>query len=254
MKFDKNQLLLYAVTDRSWTGKQSLPEQVEAALRGGVTCVQLREKELDEDTFLEEAREISALCRQYHVPLIINDNPWIAAACGADGVHVGQGDLSVREARAIAGEQMIVGVSAHSVEEALAAQRDGADYLGAGAMFLTSTKSDASSLSKDTLRAICQSVSIPVVAIGGIQKNNICSLAGCKAAGVALVSAIFGAEDIEAACRELALLARQMRDESLPSAAKQTRDENPLPTTGQTRNEALPSAAEQTRDGERRQG
>ncbi len=213
MKFDKNQLLLYAVTDRAWTGKQSLTEQVEAALRGGVTCVQLREKELDEDTFLKEAREIAVLCRRYRVPLIINDNPWIAAACGADGVHVGQGDLTVREARAIAGEQMIVGVSAHSVEEALAAQREGADYLGAGAMFLTSTKSDASPLSKDTLRAICQSVSIPVVAIGGIQKSNIRSLAGCKAAGAALVSAIFGAEDIETACRELAILARQMRDE-----------------------------------------
>ncbi len=212
MKFDKNQLLLYAVTDRAWTGRQSLCQQVEAALKGGVTCVQLREKELEQGAFLKEARELSALCRSFHVPLIINDNPWIAAACGADGVHVGQGDLSVQEVRAIAGDHIIVGVSAHNLQEARKAERDGADYLGAGAVFSTATKSGTTPLSRQTLRAICHGVDIPVVAIGGIQEQNIPLLSGCGAAGIAVVSAIFSSGQIEAACQRLLALARQMTE------------------------------------------
>lgn len=212
MKLDRKQLLLYAVTDRAWTGRQSLYEQAEAALRGGVTCIQLREKELAPEAFLDEAKKMVRLCRHYGVPLIINDNPRIARLAGADGVHVGQGDLSVREVRRIAGEHMIVGVSAHHVAEARAAWKDGADYLGAGAMFSTATKADATSLDRQTLKAICQCVEIPVVAIGGIQADNILSLAGSGIAGAAVVSAVFGAKDIESACRRLAALARQITE------------------------------------------
>ena len=212
MKLDRKQLLLYAVTDRAWTGRQSLYEQVELALRGGATCVQLREKELAPEALLAEAKEMLLLCRHYGVPLIINDNPQIARLAGADGVHVGQGDLSVREVRRIAGEHMIVGVSAHNVAEARAAWRDGADYLGAGAMFSTSTKTGTTHLGLKTLEDICRCVPIPVVAIGGIQADNILSLAGSGIAGAAVVSAVFGAEDIEAACRRLTALARHVTE------------------------------------------
>ena len=182
--------------------------------------MQLREKELAPEAFLAEAKEMLLLCRHYGVPLIINDNPQIARLAGADGVHVGQGDLSVREVRRIAGEHMIVGVSAHHVAEARAAWRDGADYLGAGAMFSTSTKTGTTHLDLKTLEDICRCVPIPVVAIGGIQADNILSLAGSGIAGAAVVSAVFGAEDIEAACRRLTALARQVtepdRKEAVP--------------------------------------
>ncbi len=196
-------MLLYAVTDRSWTGRQTLYEQVESALRGGVTCVQLREKELDEAAFLEEAAEIKKLCAKYGVPLIINDNVDIAVKCGADGVHVGQSDMTVGNVRKAVGDKMIVGVSAQTVEQALAAQAAGADYLGVGAVFPTSTKSDAREVSRQALKDICAAVDIPVTAIGGINKSNIAELSGTGVDGVALVSAIFAAEDIEAECRIL---------------------------------------------------
>lgn len=209
MKCDKQHMLLYAVTDRAWTGEQTLYEQVEQALDGGVTCVQLREKDLPEAEFLAQAREIGGLCRAYGVPFIINDNVEIALACGADGVHVGQSDMEAGRVRAAVGGGMMIGVSARTVEEALAAQRAGADYLGVGAVFTTSTKLDAEAVSRQTLKDICAAVDIPVAAIGGIGKDNILELSGTGIDGVALVSAIFGAEDIEGRCRELRELARR---------------------------------------------
>ena len=210
MKCNKKHMLLYAVTDRAWTGKQTLYQQVEAALKGGMTCVQLREKELDQAAFLQEAKELCALCRRYGVPFIVNDNVDVAQACGADGVHVGQEDMKAGEVRRRVGEDMILGVSVHTVEEARRAVRDGADYLGLGAVFPTSTKTDADQMSNETLRDICGAVEIPVVAIGGLNRDNILRLSGSGVDGVALVSAIFGAEDIEAACRELCALSEQM--------------------------------------------
>ncbi|MEY8261133.1 thiamine phosphate synthase [Oscillospiraceae bacterium 50-60] len=210
MKCDKQHMLLYAVTDRAWTRKQTLYEQVEAALKGGVTCVQLREKELDETAFLQEAKELCALCRRYGVPFLVNDNVEIAIACGADGIHVGQEDLAAGEVRRRVGENMILGVSVHTVEEACQAVRDGADYLGLGAVFPTSTKTDVEQMSNETLRAICDAVDVPIVAIGGINQGNILRLAGSGVDGVALVSAIFSAEDIEGACRELRAMSEEM--------------------------------------------
>ena len=210
MKCDKRHMLLYAVTDRAWIGKQTLYEQVEAALKGGVTCVQLREKELDETAFLQEAKELCALCRRYDVPFLVNDNVEIAIACGADGIHVGQEDLAAGEVRRRVGETMILGVSVHTVEEACQAVRDGADYLGLGAVFPTSTKTDVEQMSNETLQAICDAVDVPIVAIGGINRGNILKLAGSGVDGVALVSAIFSAEDIEGTCRELRALSEKM--------------------------------------------
>ncbi len=210
MKSDKKHMLLYAVTDRAWTGKQTLYQQVEAALRGGVTCVQLREKDLAEALFLQEARELRGLCRQYKVPFIVNDNVDIAIACKADGVHVGQEDLAAGEVRRRIGDEMILGVSVHTVEEARQAVRDGADYLGLGAVFPTSTKPDADPMSREILRAICDAVDVPVVAIGGINRDNLLRLAGSGVDGVALVSAIFSAEDVEGACRDLRALSEEM--------------------------------------------
>ena len=210
MKCDRQTMRLYAVTDRAWVGRQTLPEQVEAALKGGATCVQLREKELDGAAFLEEARTLAALCRRYGVPLIINDNVEVALASGADGVHVGQDDLTVEQVRRLAGDRLIVGVSAHSVEQALAAQAGGADYLGVGAVFATATKSDAHVLPRETLAEICRAVDIPVVAIGGISADNLLQLAGTGVDGVALVSAIFSAPDIEGQCRKLRALSERM--------------------------------------------
>lgn len=203
MKCDKDMMRLYAVTDRAWVGKQSLYEQVEAALKGGVTCVQLREKDLEEEAFLQEAMELSALCRRYGVPFFVNDHVEIAVKCGADGIHVGQEDMEVSRVRQIVGNQMMIGVSVHSVEEALKAAADGADCLGVGAMFATSTKTNTNVLAKETLRDICAAVEIPVVAIGGIDQDNLCSLSGTGVDGVALVHAIFASEDIEQVCRQL---------------------------------------------------
>ena len=203
MNCDRTWLPLYAVTDRTWLNGRTLYEAVEAALRGGATCVQLREKELGFTDFLREAAERKKLCSHYAVPLIINDSVEIMLESGADGVHIGQDDGDVREIRRRIGPDKLLGVSAHSVEEAVKAERDGADYLGAGAVFATDTKLDAGSLSHAALRAICGSVSIPVVAIGGISQNNLMQLAGSGIDGVAVVSAIFAAENEETAAKKL---------------------------------------------------
>ncbi len=210
MKCDKNHMLLYAVTDRAWVGKQTLAQQVEAAIRGGATCVQLREKGLDTAAFLAEAMEIAPLCRRYGVPFIINDNVDIALKCGADGVHLGQEDLLASDVRRQVGGKLIIGVSAHTVAEALEAQKNGADYLGVGAVFATATKTNVHTMTHELLRSICNAVDIPVVAIGGISKANIGKLSGSGVDGVALVSAIFAAGDIEAECRHLRRLSEQM--------------------------------------------
>ena len=206
MKCDKHTMLLYAVTDRAWVGKQSLYEQVECALKGGVTCVQLREKNLDYDAFLKEAMDISALCKQYKVPLFINDNVDIAIACNAEGIHVGQEDMAAAKVREKVGDGMMIGVSVHSVEEARQAVRDGADCLGVGAVFASSTKKEASVLPWSDIKAVCDAVNIPVVAIGGIKERNILELSGTGVDGVAIVSDIFSAEDIEGKCRRLLAL------------------------------------------------
>ena len=210
MKCDKHTMLLYAVTDRAWVGRQTLYQQVECALKGGATCVQLREKELDDAAFLQEALEIHALCQRYGVPFFVNDNVDIAIQCHAEGVHVGQEDMAAAQVRARVGGRMMIGVSVHSVAEALEAVKNGADCLGVGAAFATHTKTDVNVLPRETLQAICAAVDIPVVAIGGIHKENILQLKGSGVDGVALVSAIFGAEDIEAECRELKALSEQI--------------------------------------------
>ena len=203
MKLTRDMLRLYAVTDRAWLRGRTLLEQVEDALRGGVTLVQLREKELDEDAFFREAVEIGSLCREYGVPFIINDNVELALEVDADGVHVGQEDMDAGDVRRLIGADKILGVTAKTVAQALRAQQAGADYLGSGAVFGSTTKANAKPMSRELLQSICQSVSIPVVAIGGIQRGNIASLAGTGIRGVAVVSGIFAAEDIERECRVL---------------------------------------------------
>ena len=199
----KEDLLLYAVTDRSWLNGETLYAQVEKALKGGVTFVQLREKALDEQAFLEEAKEIQKLCAQYHVPFVINDNVEIAVQIGADGVHVGQSDMEAGDVREKLGPDRIIGVSAQTVEQAVRAQERGADYLGVGAVFPTGSKADAVEVSHETVRAITEAVDIPVIAIGGITKDNVSELSGTGICGIAVISAIFAQEDIEGAARVL---------------------------------------------------
>lgn len=203
MKVRRETLRLYAVTDRRWLKKgEELKSPVEELLKAGVTCVQLREKEADDELFLWEARELQELCSRYGVPLIINDRPDIAEKAGASGVHVGRGDMAVRQARELLGEGFIIGASAHNVEEALEAEEAGADYLGCGAVFGSGTKENTVKLSREELRRICRAVKIPAAAIGGINLENADRLAGTGIAGIAVVSALFAAEDKAAAAKE----------------------------------------------------
>ena len=197
MNFNKNNLLLYAVTDRSWAGEKSLYRQIEAALRGGITLLQLREKNLSEDAFLEEAIAIRALCHSYQVPLIINDNVEVAKKSGSDGVHVGVTDEPVAKIRQEMGDDFIIGATAKTVEQAKEAEAAGADYLGVGSVFPSPTKTEAVRITKEQLKEITCSVKIPVAAIGGIGCANLDELAGSGIDGVAVVSAIFAQEDIE---------------------------------------------------------
>lgn len=210
MKCDKKNLLLYAVTDRHWLDGRTLLDVVKESLDGGVTMLQLREKTLEEGRFLEEARELQALCRERHIPFIVNDNVDIAKAMDADGIHVGQSDMEALDVRAKLGPDKIIGVSAHTVEEALLAERHGADYLGVGAVFPTGSKDDADEVAYETLKAICDAVSIPVVAIGGVSQANVAQLAGSGICGVAVISAIYAQKDIKAAAADLKTAVEEM--------------------------------------------
>lgn len=209
MNFTAQNLLLYAVTDRAWVGRQTLLEQIESALKGGATLVQLREKELPRLDYIREAAQATALCHRYGVPLIVNDSLEVALKSGADGVHVGIEDQPVAKIRRQAGKGFLIGATAKTVEQARAAQAAGADYLGVGAVFPSPTKKNAIRITTGQLREICASVSIPCVAIGGISRENLPALAGGGMDGFALVSAIFSQPDIEAACRELRALAER---------------------------------------------
>lgn len=215
MRITGRVMRLYAVTDRAWAADEdALMAQIEAAIDGGASIVQLREKRLDWASFLAEAGRFTALCRRKGAVSIINDRVDIAARCGADGVHIGQEDLEAGAARDILGPERIIGVSAHSVEEALRAQAAGADYLGIGAAFATGTKADAKPISRETIRAITAAVHIPVVAIGGITRENLPSLKGCGLDGVAVVSALFARPDVRAAAEELLRLSNGIAEEA----------------------------------------
>ena len=203
MNCTKEELLLYAVTDRSWLHGRTLKEQVKEALDGGVTFLQLREKQIDSELFLQEAQELKELCKQYQVPFVINDDVELALKVDADGVHVGQSDMEAGDVRKKLGKDKIIGVSAQTVEQAVMAEKHGADYLGVGAVFPTSSKDDAQEVDYETLKAICQAVQIPVIAIGGINAQNVDGLKGSGICGVAVISAIFAQEDIKEAAKEL---------------------------------------------------
>lgn len=218
MKFDKKQLLVYAVTDRRWLKGKTLFSQVEAALKGGVTMLQLREKNLDYDTFNQEALEIKELCHQYHVPLIINDDVKLAKAIDADGVHLGQDDCELTKARKLLGADKIIGVSAHNLEEARQAYENGADYLGVGAVFSTATKDDATAVSFQTLKAICQDINLPVIAIGGITLDNLIQLTGSGIDGIAVVSAVFASENVCESARQLKIKMERLIHQKMPVA------------------------------------
>ena len=210
MNCSKEDLLLYAVTDRKWLAPgEGLADKVAEAIDGGATFVQLREKHLDRDAFVAEARELKALCAAHRVPFVINDDVSIALEVGADGVHVGQSDMEAGSVRDLIGHDRILGVSAETVEQALLAERRGADYLGVGAVFPTGSKDDAEAVSRDTLAAICAAVKIPVIAIGGITLDNLPTLAGTGICGIAVISAIFGQTDKRLAAAALAAAARR---------------------------------------------
>ncbi len=210
MNICKEQMLLYAVTDRTWLNGRDFYTQLEQVLKAGVTLLQLREKKLDEAAFVTEAQKVLPICRKYNIPLIINDNPQVALLSGADGVHIGQQDGEVARTRKLLGPGKIIGVSAHSVQEALDAQAAGADYLGCGAVFATSTKTDAGTLSIEELKNICNAVTIPVVAIGGIGENNILKLRETGVDGAAIISAIFADINPTEAAQRLLPLCRQI--------------------------------------------
>lgn len=213
LRVDADAMTLYAVTDRTWADDVTLMEQVKQALDGGITFLQLREKKLSEEEFIKEAQEMKKLAQEYKIPFVINDNIKVALEVDADGVHIGQDDMSVQEARKLLGEDKIIGVSAHNVKEAVKAQKGGADYLGVGAVCATSTKKDANVVSKEEIKKIKEAVDIPIVAIGGIKQDNIKTLQGTGVDGVAVVSAIFAAKDITKAAKELLKSVKDMKSE-----------------------------------------
>ena len=212
MKCADKDLLLYAVTDRYWLGERTLHDVVKESLDGGVTFVQLREKHLDQAHFLEEAKDLKMLCKAYNVPFVINDNVDIALEMDADGVHVGQSDMEAGDVRAKLGPDKIIGVSAQTVEQAVLAEKRGADYLGVGAVFPTNSKDDATDVSYETLKAICQAVSIPVIAIGGITKDNVEELSGSGICGIAVISAIYGQKNLKDAAANLKMAVKKIID------------------------------------------
>ncbi|NLG02854.1 MAG: thiamine phosphate synthase [Clostridia bacterium] len=203
MKFDKKQMLLYAVTDRTWTGEETLLEQVRHTLDGGITCLQLREKNMCNDELIQEAKEVKKLCNEYAVPFIINDYVNVARLIDADGVHVGQADMNAADVRAYVGQDKILGVSVQTIEQAIKAEQSGADYLGVGAMFGTNTKPDAVDVSLLELQEICAAVKIPVIAIGGINIDNVSLLKDTGICGVAVISALYAKKDIEQATKDM---------------------------------------------------
>ena len=210
MKISADKLRLYAVTDSAWLNGRSLAEVVREAIEGGATVVQYREKNKGYDDMLLEAREVCAVFREYGVPFIMNDSVEIAMAVDADGVHLGLDDGDLKAARELLGEGKIIGASTHNVQEALSAQAQGADYLGCGAVFGSTTKTDISSITPEILAQVASAVQIPVVAIGGINRDNISMLNGCSLAGAAVVSAIFAQKDIRAAAKEMRALAEKL--------------------------------------------
>ena len=203
-------MLLYAVTDSSWLNGRSLAQDVEDVLKAGATFIQLREKNANYDQMLKLAKEIKALTDKYHVPFVIDDNIDVAVAVDADGVHVGQSDTEAKKAREILGENKIVGVSAGNLKEAIEAEKNGADYIGIGAMFPTDTKKDHTDITFEQAKEITEAVNIPVVAIGGINKNNILQLKGTGVDGVAVISAIFAQDDRYKAANELLALSKEI--------------------------------------------
>ena len=209
MGIDRDSLLLYAITDRGCLRGRDLAEQVEQAVLGGATCIQLREKGMTGDELVEEAVKLKKICGKYGVPLIINDDWEAALRSGADGVHVGIEDAPVSEIRRIAGKDFIIGATAKTVEQARLAESSGADYLGVGAVFPSPTKKNAVRITPEKLREICAAVEIPVVAIGGISLENVDSIAGCGQAGIAVVSAVFSADDVRGAAEALLERIRQ---------------------------------------------
>lgn len=210
MKLDKKSMLLYAITDRSWIGESSLEKQVEETLKGGTTFIQLREKNLSFNEFLNQAKKIKKITDKYNIPFVINDNVEVAIECDADGVHIGQGDMNAKKVKNIIGENKILGVSADTVEDAKLAEENGANYIGVGAVFKTNTKEDASVISIDSIKEICNSVSIPVVAIGGINEETVLSLKGSGVDGVCCISAIFAKENIYEATKGLYDLVKEI--------------------------------------------
>lgn len=209
MKANKENMLLYVVTDRAWLDRNSLESQVDETIQAGATFIQLREKDMAFDEFVNEAKNIKVITDKYSIPFVINDNIEIALAVNADGVHVGQSDLNAKDVRNLIGKDKILGVSAQTVEQALIAERQGADYIGVGAVFSTNTKTDADAVSFKTLSSICHAVSIPVIAIGGINENNILELKDSGIDGVAVISAIFAKPDISDATKKLLCLAKE---------------------------------------------
>ncbi len=210
MKLNNKAMLLYVVTDRTWLKGSSLLSQVEDTIKAGATFIQLREKDMPFDEFLHEAVELKKLTDKYNIPFVINDNIEVALAANADGVHIGQSDMSAADARSLIGKGKIMGVSAVTVEQAVLAEQNGADYIGVGAVFATSTKNDADTVPLETLRQICEAVTVPVVAIGGICEENILQLKGSGIDGVAVISAIFAKPDISYATGNLRRLSEQV--------------------------------------------
>jgi len=203
LKFTKESLKLYVITDRSWIGNRSMSEEVEKTLKAGATCLQIREKNISYDEYVSKSIELRKICNKYNVPFIVNDNIEVALASGADGVHVGQNDILNKNVRSIIGSDKILGISVNSIELAIAAEKAGADYIGVGSIQLSPTKGESKILSTEYVNEICNSVSIPVVAIGGINEQNIPILKGIGIAGVAVISAVFGKEDVAEATYKL---------------------------------------------------
>ncbi|MDE5945708.1 MAG: thiamine phosphate synthase [Oscillospiraceae bacterium] len=210
MKLSKENFILYAITDRSWLNGRTLENQIEDAIIGGATFIQLREKNLKYDDFLDEAIKVRKICNRYKIPFVIDDNVEIALKSGADGVHLGQNDMSIQEARNILGENKIIGATARTVQQAINAEKESANYIGSGAVFNTCTKTDTIPLSYENLCKICNSVSIPVIAIGGINSDNICLLKSSGISGIAVISAIFNSDNIKESAHSLKKITLEM--------------------------------------------